>query len=82
MLVRRSYPGGRVERVPVQPYVARDPGAAPLPKGLPARPTLLDQDDLIEDAGPGYDVIHETGQPRAETAPSPAPPARGPRPPR
>ena len=25
VLVRRTYPGGRVERVPVQPYVARTP---------------------------------------------------------
>ncbi len=54
VLVRRAYPSGRVERVPVSSYVDRDPGAAPAPRGLPARPTLLDQDDdLIEDAEPG-----------------------------
>ncbi len=62
LLVRRSYPGGRVERIPVPPYVARNPGVSALERGLPSRPTLLDQEgDLIEDAEPGY-VIHETEQ--------------------
>jgi len=62
LLVRRSYPSGRVERIPVPPYVARNPGVSALERGLPTRPTLLDQeDDLIEDAGSGYDVIQETG---------------------
>jgi hypothetical protein len=75
LLVRRSYPGGRVEQIPVPPYVARNPGVSTLQKGLPSRPTLLDQeDDLIEDAEDGYDVIQETetpGSPRqAGQAPS------------
>ena len=61
LLVRRSYPSGRVEHIPVPPYVARNPGVSTLQKGLPSRPTLLDQeDDLIEDAESGYDVIQET----------------------
>jgi hypothetical protein len=51
LLVRRSYPGGRVEQIPVPPYVARNPGVSALERGLPSRPTLLDQeDDLIVDA--------------------------------
>jgi hypothetical protein len=61
LLVRRSYPSGRVEHIPVPPYVARNPGVSTLQKGLPSRPTLLDQeDDLIEDAESGYDVIQES----------------------
>ena len=61
LLVRRSYPSGRVEHIPVPPYVARNPGVSNLERGLPSRPTLLDQeDDLIEDAESGYDVIQET----------------------
>jgi len=52
---------GRVERVPVQSYVAGTPGDPVTRPGLPARPTLLDQeDDLIEEARPGYDVVQET----------------------
>jgi hypothetical protein len=63
LLVRRSYPGGRVERIPVPPYDARTPGVSALEQGLPSRPTLLDQeDDLIEDA-PGHYVIQETESP-------------------
>jgi hypothetical protein len=57
LLVRRSYPGGRVEHIPVPPYVARNPGTSALEAGLPSRPTLLDEQhrDLIEDAeGPAY----------------------------
>ena len=50
LLVRRSYPSGKVERIPVPPYVARNPGTSRMELGLPPRPTLLDQDDLIEDA--------------------------------
>jgi hypothetical protein len=54
LLVRRSYPSGRVEHIPVPPYVARNPGISALERGLPSRPTLLDtQDDLIEDAESG-----------------------------
>ena len=61
LLVRRSYPSGRVEHIPVPPYVARNPGVSALERGLPSRPTLLDQqDDLIEDAEPRYEVIQET----------------------
>lgn len=58
LLVRRSYPGGRIEHIPVPPYVARNPGTAALQVGLPSRPTLLDQQDqgdLIEEAeNPAY----------------------------
>ncbi len=62
VLVRRSYPSGRVEQIPVPPYVARNPGISAIEQGLPARPTLLDQDDdLIERAESGYDVIPEAG---------------------
>lgn len=51
LLVRRTYPGGRVEHIPVPPYVARNPGTAALERGLPSRPTLLDDgQDLIEEA--------------------------------
>ena len=65
LLVRRSYPSGRVEHIPVPPYVARNPGVSALQRGLPSRPTLLDQeDDLIEDAEPGYYVVQEP-EPRA-----------------
>ncbi len=62
LLVRRSYPSGRVEHIPVPPYVARNPGISAIEQGLPSRPTLLDtEDDLIEDAeDSGYDVIQET----------------------
>ena len=57
LLVRRSYPSGRVEHIPVPPYIARNPGTAALQAGIPSRPTLLDEDDrdLIEEAeGPVY----------------------------
>ena len=60
----RAYPDGPdgpVEEIPVPPYVARNPGTQALEAGLPSRPTLLDQeDDLIEQAESGYDVIQET----------------------
>jgi hypothetical protein len=77
VLVRRSYPSGRVEQVP--PYAARNPGTAALQAGPPSRPTLLDtEDDLIED--PGYEVIQETGpvayRPQAGQ-PGPASPRAG-----
>lgn len=52
LLVRRTYPGGRVEHIPVPPYVARNPGTAALQAGLPSRPSLLDEEnngDLIEE---------------------------------
>ena len=45
LLVRRSYPSGRVEHIPVPPYIARNPGTAALQAGIPSRPTLLDEDD-------------------------------------
>jgi hypothetical protein len=87
LLVRRSYPSGRVEHIPVPPYVARNPGVSTLQKGLPSRPTLLDQeDDLIEDAESGYDVIQEAEpdgyRPQSGQAQpgSPQPGAAGPRP--
>ena len=49
-IVRRSYPSGRVERIGVPPYVARNPGTSRMELGLPPRPTILDQEDPIEDA--------------------------------
>lgn len=42
MLVRRTYPGNRVEEIPVPPYIARNPGTSRIQAGLPPRPTLLD----------------------------------------
>ena len=70
-VIRRSYPGGR-------------PGVATLPKGLPSRPTLLDQeDDLIEDGESGYGVNQQSepdgyrsqggGQPSGQAQPQPGP---------
>lgn len=60
LLVRRSYPSGRVQRIAVPPYVARNPGVGNLQRGLPSRPTLLaEDDDLIEEAS-GYDLVRET----------------------
>ena len=51
LLVRRTYPGGRVERISVPPYAARNPGTTAIEQGLPSRPTLLDEEqDLIEEA--------------------------------
>ena len=55
VLVRRSYPSGRVS-----PYVARNPGVSTPQRELPARPTLLDQeDDLVEGPESGYTVVQE-----------------------
>ena len=57
LLVRRSYPSGRVQHIPVPPYVARNPGTSALEAGIPSRPTLLDLEDgdLIDEAqGPVY----------------------------
>ena len=71
LLVRRSYPSGRVEHIPVPPYVARNPGDSSLQRGLPSRPTLLDDSDadLIEAAeAPGY-------RPGTGRAPESRPPA-------
>jgi hypothetical protein len=74
LLVRRSYPGGRVEHIPVPPYVARNPGVSTLERGLPSRPTLLDQeDDLIEEAESGYYVIQEPETPGYHTGTGRAP---------
>jgi len=55
LLVRRTYPGGRVEHIPVPPYVARNPGTSAIRAGLPSRPTLADsgEHDLIEEAEVG-----------------------------
>ena len=51
LLVRRTYPSGKVERISVPPYVARNPGTSRMELGLPPRPTLLDQEeDPIEEA--------------------------------
>jgi hypothetical protein len=72
LLVRRTYPGGRVEQVPVAPYAARNPATSAIEQGLPSRPTLLDDEqDLIEDAevpqyGPGAGRV-ASEPPRATT---------------
>jgi hypothetical protein len=80
LLVRRSYPSGRVEHIPVPPYVARNPGTQALEAGLPSRPTLLDpEDDLIENAESGYDDIQETG-PDGYPSPASRQPSSAPRP--
>jgi hypothetical protein len=70
VLVRRSYPSGRVEQIPVPPYVARNPGTSALEAGRPSRPTLLDtRDDLVEEVEvPGY-------RPEAGQAPASRPPS-------
>lgn len=64
LLVRRTYPGGRVEHIPVPPYAARNPGTVPLQAGIPSRSTLPDDEadhDLIEEAeAPRY--RQETGR--------------------
>ncbi len=53
VLVRRTrgYPGTgtRVEEMAVPPYVARNPGTARVQAGLPPRPTLLTDPDLVND---------------------------------
>jgi hypothetical protein len=80
LLVRRSYPSGRVEHIPVPPYVARNPGVSALQRGLPSRPSLLDQDDdLIEQAeAPGYRAAAgqgpSTGQEPDAAGPQPVTP--------
>jgi hypothetical protein len=48
VLLRRQYPSGPVAQ---QPYVPR-PGQAAIQPVVPTRPTLLDQDDLIEQTDP------------------------------
>jgi hypothetical protein len=38
-------------------YTTREPGVSAIEQGVPTRPTLLDQeDDLIEETEPGYEV--------------------------
>ena len=44
-LVRRTYPGGRVDQVALPPYVARNPGTSRIEAGLPPRSSLLDTGD-------------------------------------
>ena len=71
VLVRRRYPSGQVEHIPAPPYVARNPGVSSIERGLPSRPTLLDDpdQDLIEGAeAPGY-------RPGAGPAPASRPPS-------
>ena len=55
LLVRRTYPGNRVEEMPVPPYVARNPGTSRIRAGLPPGPTLLDDsaDPAAKAARPG-----------------------------
>jgi hypothetical protein len=70
LLVRRSYPSGRVEQIPVPPYVARNPGVSALQRGLPSRPTLLEPDgDPIEDAEAAQ-YRQGTGRPAPDSRPS------------
>ena len=45
LLVRRTYPGGRVDEVAVPPYIARNPGTARVQAGLPPTSSLLDTGD-------------------------------------
>jgi len=49
LLVRRTYPGGRVDEVAVPPYIARNPGTSRIQAGLPPRSSLLDtgEDPII-----------------------------------
>jgi hypothetical protein len=63
MIVRRTYPGGRIEQQPVPPYVARNPGTARMMAGLPPRPTLLDDPDadLIDAEAEGRTAGGGTG---------------------
>jgi hypothetical protein len=60
LLVRRSYPSGRVQPVPAQPYVTR---TTAIEAAVPSRPTLLDTDtDLIEETqvpAPTTEVIED-----------------------
>ena len=75
LLVRRTYPGGRTEHIPVPPYVARNPGTQALEAGLPSRPTLIDEGpDLIEEAEqPYYPVGPDTGPVRRGPSGPPSP---------
>ena len=45
LLVRRTYPGGRVDEVAVPPYIARNPGTSRIQAGLPPTSSLLDTGD-------------------------------------
>ena len=66
LLVRRTYPGGRVEQVPPPRYATRNPGTSAIEQGLPSRPTLLDEEqDLIEDV-PAPQYRPGTGRVAAE----------------
>jgi len=67
-LVRRTYPGGRVEQVTVPPYVARRSGTPAIAAGLPLRPTFAERGDrdLIEEAE--YDTPPHIA-PSADTPP-------------
>ena len=60
-VVRRNYPAQTV--TPAPPYVHRNPGTQALDAGLPSRPTLLDQDDVIEPTAtgprPGSEVVED-----------------------
>jgi hypothetical protein len=44
-LIRRTYPGGRVDEIAVPPYVARNPGTSRVQAGLPPQSSLLDTGD-------------------------------------
>jgi hypothetical protein len=56
-LVRRTYPGGRVEQVQAPSYAAGDPVTRPFEDNFASRPALIEDQDgnLIEDpADPRY----------------------------
>ncbi len=59
MQVRRTYPSGQVQQVPVSPYATRNPGAQPIEAGLSPRPTLLDD----QDGDPREQAVQPSSQP-------------------
>ena len=73
VLVRRTrgYPGTQVEEIAVPPYVARNPGTARVQAGLPPRPTLLTDPDLVND--PDLDPIQTAGKGTQIRRPTAAP---------
>jgi hypothetical protein len=68
LLVRRTYPGGRVDEVAVPPYVARNPGTSRMQAGLPPRSSLLDTGDDPLIGRPSDSPPNEGGSHRRPTA--------------
>jgi hypothetical protein len=60
LLIRRTYPSGRVEQETVPPYVARNPGGQRVRAGLPPQSPLLE-----DEVDPIYDSP-QAGAPRAD----------------